>query len=526
MTVFSSTVHCIPNLQAVGNTTALPLLDLVVIIFYMLLSIAIGCRFYFKSRSADSFTNGGQSIPSLIIGLSIFGTYVSSISFLANPGSSFVGNWNAWVAALTVLPCTWIAARWFIPFYRSCGSVSAYEHLESRFGVWARVYGTVCYMLTQLARVGSVLFLLAIPLHHLFGWNIIAIIVLVGLATTVYSMLGGIAGVIWTDAVQSAVLIIGATVCAIVLPLSMPEGPGQLFQIAWDNNKFSLGGMNLDFTSRTFWVVFFYGTVINLQNFGIDQNYVQRYMTAKSESAAKRSLWFGSLLYMPVCAFFFFIGTALYAFYQARPDLITDPNLLEQIASGNGDGVFPYFIVHQLPPGLTGLLIAAIVAAAMSTVSTSLNGAATLTLTDFYTRFYRPKASDREQMRVLRIASFLWGLFGIGCALAMIHAKGILDAYWVLAGIFSGGIVGVFLLGIFTRVANSRGALAGMVAGVLVILWMTASSFNMIPSALSDWKCPLHNYMIIVVGTITVVLVGMIVSLLMPGPRTRKNRPQ
>ena len=494
---------------------SLPWLDTFVIAVYMIGTIAVGCLFYFKSRSSEGFTSAGGSIPSVIVGLSIFGTYVSSISFLANPGSSYIGNWNAFVAALTVLPCTWVAARYFVPFYRRVGSVSAYAHLEDRFGTWARVYGTVCYMLTQLARMGSVIFLLALPLHHLLGWNVVGIIIVVGLATTLYSMVGGIAGVIWTDALQSAVLILGALTCAFILTFSMPEGPGQLFRIAADNQKFSLGSFTFGFRSPTVWVVFFYGVIINLQNFGIDQNYVQRYMTARSETAAKRSLWFGSLLYVPVCAFFFFIGTALYAFYQARPELLTDPALLEQIQTGkNGDGVFPFFIVHQLPTGVTGFLIAAIVAAAMSTVSTSLNGATTLTLTDFYVRFFRPDAGEKERMRVLYLGTLCWGLLGIACALAMIRAKGILDAYWILAGIFSGGIVGVFLLGIFTRLANSKGTLCGMLAGLPIIIWMTASCFKLLPDSWSEYASPLHNYMINVIGTITVILVGAVASLL------------
>ncbi|MDO5581489.1 MAG: sodium:solute symporter [Planctomycetia bacterium] len=494
----------------------LPWIDIVVIILYMVGTIAFGSWFYFKSRNPEGFTSANGSIPSLIVGLSIFGTYVSSISFLANPGSSFIKNWNPFVLSLTILPATWIAVRYFVPFYRSAGSVSAYAHLEERFGTWARVYGTLCYMFTQLARMGSILFLLALPLHHLFGWNIALIILIVGFSTMIYSMLGGIAGVIWTDAVQSVVLILGALTCVILIPISMPEGPTQIFKIACSESKFSLGSFHLDFTSQTFWVVFLYGTVINLQNFGIDQNYVQRYLTARSEKAAKRSLWFGSLLYVPVSAFFFFIGTALYSFYKARPDLLTDPVLQKQIASGNGDGVFPFFIVHQLPPGITGLLIAAIVAAAMSTVSTSLNGTATLTLTDFYIRFFRPNASSSERMKVLYSASFCWGILGILCALAMIRAKGILDAYWVLAGIFSGGIVGVFLLGFCSRKANNRGALLGIIAGTLVLIWMSAAAFGFWPNSLDSVKSPFHNYMINVIGTITVFLVGFGISILLP----------
>lgn len=516
--------------------SSLTVLDIVILAVYMLGTLLLGCWFYFRSRDSQSFTSANGSIPSVIVGLSIFGTYVSSISFLANPGSSYVGNWTAFVLSLTIIPLTWIAAKYFVPFYRECGSVSAYAHLEDRFGCWARIYGTICYMLTQLARMGSILFLLALPLHQLFGWNIALIIIVVGLTTIIYSMIGGITGVIYVDALQSAVLILGALTCALIIPFSMPEGPGQLFRIAMSDGKFSLGSLAWDLTPKkpadnVVWVVLLYGIIINFQNFGVDQNYVQRYLTARSVKAARRSLWIGTLLFLPVSAFFFFIGTALYAFYKVRPELLTDAEIVKQVGAGNGDSVFPFFIVHQLPAGVTGLLIAAIVAAAMSTVSTSLNGTATLTLTDFYTRFFNPQASEKKKMFVLYFSTCFWGIAGILCALLMIRARGILDAYWVLAGIFSGGIVGIFLLGIFTRRANSRGTLVGMLVGLILILWMTLgiSSGALKQYGLwADWmevtKSPFHSYLINVFGTVTVMSVGFIFSLLMPDKKRRENK--
>ncbi len=486
-------------------------IDIVVIVVYLLLTVLFGSSFYFRSRTTSGFTQANGSLPSIVVGLSIFGTYVSSISFLALPGKAFISNWNAFVLSLTIPFAAWIAARWFVPFYRRCGTVSAYAHLETRFGTWARVYATVCYLLTQLARMGAILFLLALPLNALLGWNIALIIVVVGILTVLYSLLGGITGIIWTDALQSLVLISGALICVILIPLSMPHGPKELFTVAIESGKFSLGTFAPDFTQASFWTVFLYGLVINLQNFGIDQNYVQRYLTAQSDAQAKKSLWIGALLYIPVSAAFLFIGTALFAFYQQRPELLAQqPELLQKISAGNGDEIFPFFIVNQLPTGISGLLIAAIMAAAMSTVSTSLNGAATLSLTDFYTRFFRSKASDGEQMRVLRIATLIWGLIGIGCALAMIQAKGILDAWWTLSGIFSGGVVGLFLLGIVSKRISSRIAFVSVIIGLTVIVWLvcctTISEHNYIWNYIPH--CNLHTYMTAVIGTAVILLSG------------------
>src|SRR5690606_5404946 len=175
-----------------------------------------------------------------------------------------------------------LAVKFFVPLYRSLNSISAYNYLEVRFGAWARMYASICYILTQIMRTGAILLLLALPLNALFGWNIKTVIIVTGVAVTAYSMLGGIQAVIWTDAIQGIVLVVGAVVCAAVLTFSMPEGPAQIFEIATANNKFSLGSFGASLSESTFWVVLIYGLFINLQNYGIDQNFVQRYMTTSS----------------------------------------------------------------------------------------------------------------------------------------------------------------------------------------------------------------------------------------------------
>ena len=487
----------------------LPFIDIAVLMMYMAGVVAYGCYFVRRSRAPDAFMRAGGTLPGWIVGLSIFGTYVSSISFLALPGKAFSGNWNAFVFSLT-LPCAaWISARYFVPFYRGCGNISAYYHLENRFGPWARSYAVICYLLTQMARVGSIMYLLALPLNVLLGWEMRLIILLTGGLVTLYTLLGGIEGVIYTDVVQSIVLIAGALVCVVLIPLTMPEGPSQLFRIAIQQHKFSLGGFGPSLVESTFLVVMLYGLFMNLQNFAIDQSYVQRYLTVKSEREAKKSVWLSALLYIPVSAFFFFIGTALFAYYTAQPALL--PAAIQaEVASGKGDTVFPYFMVHALPPGMAGLLIAAVFAAAMSTISSSLNCSATLTLCDLYKRFIRPEPGERESMGVLYASTFLWGLIGTGVALAMIHIKSALDTWWTLSGIFGGGVLGLFLLGYLGRGVNGAAAMAAVVIGVLAISWMTISPHAArLPESLRN---PLNQFMIPVVGTVTIMLVGFLLA--------------
>lgn len=490
-------------------------LDFFVLVVYFILSMGVGGYFFFtgKSRNTEGYTAAGRSLPGIVVGLSILATYLSSISFLALPGNAYKGNWNAFVFSLSLPLAGWVAVKYFVPFYRTRRHVSAYHHLEARFGPWARLYTGITYLLMQAARMGSVTFLMALPLEALLGWDVKTIILLTGISVTFYSLVGGIVAVIWADAIQAVILMGGALACLLLMLFRMPEGVGQLFEIAGEHDKFSLGSFGPSLTEKTFWVVLVYGLFINLNNFGIDQNFVQRYVASKSDKEAAKSLWLGALMYIPVSAVFFFIGTALFAFYTVHVDQLPP----EYADAGMSDRVFPYFIVSQLPPGVTGLLIAAIFAAAMSTISTSLNSAATILMTDVYKRYLRPDATEKGMMTALYVSTLGFGALGTAIALALIRAEGILDAWWILQGIFAGGMLGLFLLGMISRKAQNPAAVTGVVAGVLVIAWMSASpklaELGWLPESL---KNPLDGNLTIVFGTATILLVGMLVARLLP----------
>lgn len=474
----------------------LTLLDFIIFFVFVGGVALFGCSFYKKSKSGTSaFTKADGNIPTWVVGMSIFATFVSSISFLGLPGGSYSGNWNQLIFSLTIPVATWLAAKIFIPLYRGIGSVSAYQFLEDRYGFWARCYVAICYLLTQVCRVGSILLLLAIPINTMFGWNISTIIIMTGAITLIYAVLGGISAVVWTDAIQGIILIAGALVCAAILTFGMPDGPSQLFQIAAADHKFSLGSLSATLREPTVWVVLIYGIFMNLQNYGIDQNYVQRYMTAKSTGEAVKGTLFGGLLYIPVSLVFVYIGTALYAYYSAQPELLPDG-----IA---GDKVFPYFIVHGLPAGLTGLVIASLFSAGMSTVATSINSSATIVFTDFYNRGSRKTEDDRKKhMRVLYTTSFAVGVTGIAIGLAMQKIDGVLDAWWKLSSIFSGGMLGLFLLALVSRKPHRTGSLIGVILGLMVIAYMSLPAFH----------SPIHTYLTIVFGTTTIFLAGFIIT--------------
>jgi SSS family solute:Na+ symporter len=484
----------------------LPTVDVAVLVVYVAAVVGLGCWLVRRSRSTEEFMAAGRSLPGWAVGLSIFGTYVSSISFLALPGKAFQANWNPFVFSLSLPLACWIAVRFFVPYYRRSGQVSAYHALERRFGGWARTYAVVCYLLTQLVRMGAIMFLVALALERLLGWSDVPIILATGALVTLYTLLGGIEAVVWTDVVQSVVLTAGAVACAVLLLLGMPEGPGQLFRIAAEHAKFSLGSFGASLTEATFWVVLLYGLFANLNNFGIDQSYVQRYITARSDAAARRSVWLGGLLYVPVSAMFFFIGTALFAYYRAQPTLL--PAGLE------ADRVFPHFIVHGLPRGFSGLLIAGVFAAAMSSVDSSLNCSATLILHDVYRRCIRRDAGEKESMRVLRASTVGVGVLGTGIALVLALSgaqESALDVWWKLSGIFIGALLGLFLLGFLSRAVRSPAAVIGAACGAAVIAWMTFTpGWGLLPAAL---RSPFHPFLISVFGATTIVLAGFLAGL-------------
>lgn len=488
-------------------------IDLIIFIAYLAGITLFGSSFARKNKSESAFTLGSNRIPQWAIAMSIFATFISSISFLALPGNAYLTNWNAFAFSLSIPIALIIAVRYFVPLYRRINSPSAYTFIEQRFGPWARIYVSACYLLTQVTRVGTILYLLALALNAIVGWDMATIIIVTGIAVTIYSLLGGFEAVVWTDAIQGFILIGGALLTVVFILLKMPEGAGQVFTLAMEHNKFSLGDFGTSLAAPTFWVVLVYGLFINLQNYGIDQNYVQRYMASRTDADAKRAAFWGGLIYVPVSALFIFIGTALFSYYHSGA--VTLP---ADVASA-ADRIFPWFMVHELPAGLTGILIASVFAAGMSTVSTSFNSSATVFLTDYYKRYKKGVVTDKQALRVLHVSSLIISLLGIAVAIAMIDVKSALDVWWKMASIFSGGMLGLFLLAAFSRMTRSRGALIGVLAGIAIILWMSVSPL-IAPDA--AWSSPFHSYLAIIFGTSAIVVVGFLFSALLG----RKARAQ
>jgi len=474
-------------------------IDIAIIIIYLIGTTLFGCSFFFRRKSGDGakdFMTGGGKLPTWAIALSVFATHVSSISFLALPEGAFgPENWRGWVNSVTVPIATFIAAIWFIPFYRRSTDVSAYSFLERRFGTWARVYASTCFLVMQSARSGVILLLLAILINQILGVSCETIILVTGIATMVYSMMGGFSAVVWADAIQSVILIGGTLVCVACLFIFTPDIAANA-KIAWDSGKMSLGSLSLsDWGTNTFWVLFFYSICVNLQNFGVDQCFTQRYVAAKSEKAAARSLWGSACLYVPITLLFTIIGTLLWMYNRANPGQIP--------ADIRAAAVFPWFIVNKLPTGVSGLLVAAIIAAAMSTVAATLNSGSTVLLEDYWKRFWPQKANERSNLMFLRAMTVALAIVSIVIALVVIWSTTdmtILSAWWVIQGIFSGGMLGLFLLSIVSK--RTKGG-AAAIAAVLAILTVVYITFG---QKILPLPVVLHTNLSLVLGTIVLVV--------------------
>jgi len=508
----------------------LPLLDICIVLLYLALMVVVGFMFSRKNKSSDQFTKASGKIPGWAVGVSLYATFLSSNTFLGVPGKAFGSNWNSLVFSLSMPFAAWIAVKYFVPFYRKIGGVSAYSNLEARFGPWARTYSVCCFLLIQIVRMGSIFFGIALSLQALTGYSMSAIMLVMGICIVVYTVMGGIEAVIWTEVVQGILKTFGGLLILYLVIRNVDGGVKEIIAIAARDKKASLGSLAPDFTRSGFWVVFLYGLFMNLKAFGFDQNYVQRYHTASSSKEAARSVWLCIKLYVPISVVFFIIGTVLYVYYNQHPELGDLLRLqaakerlplnagateIRQLANtlgpaDYGDKVMPHFMVNMIPTGLLGLIVSAILAAAMSTISSGMNASATVFLEDVYRRYFKPDIGDRQKLNVLFAGTIVFGLLGMFSGMAMIGVGSILDTWWNLSGIFAGGMFGLFLLSIMSKRTTGKNALLAVITGILVIIWMSFS--YLIPDSYAFLRNTLHANMVIVVGTLVIFFTGLLLG--------------
>jgi SSS family solute:Na+ symporter len=491
-------------------------IDYAIIIVVLAITLYLGFRFANKQNSTQTFFLAKGNFPSWALGLSLLSTLISSVTFLGYPAQGFTSNWILLVQGLMV-PIVLMGTIWFIvPLYRKVIGLSTYEYFEKRFGAFARYYSSSSFIIRQFAGMGTVLFLIAVAIQKLTGINGYLILVGVGLILTLVNLKGGMQAVIWLDVFQGFMLFASGIICLTLLLMSIKGGIPAAIEIATANDRAGFGPYDIDFSRLTLIVMIINGSFYAIQKYGTDQTVVQRYLSAKTDKSAIRASIMGILLTVPVWTIFMFIGTALFVFYQQNP----------LPASTEAAAVFPYYMMTQLPVGVVGFIVAALISAAICSLSADLNSLAAVGVEDYYKKM-KPTASDENYLSVSK-----WLIVVSGCISVLIGSlylyagnEGVLGVIFTIYAIFSGGIVGIFMLGIFSARANKQGVNIGIIVCVLFTAYAFLTSTEV---GLEGHKMRLldfgrynfthHKLMLGVYSHLIVIVVGYVASLFYPKP--------
>jgi len=471
--------------------------NMTVLVVYLICVVLLGLFFVFKNRNTDDYFRGGQSIPWWAAACSIYATMLSSLTYVALPAVVYQSNWVLLIGIWMIVAVAPLAIYVAMPFFRQIDATSAYEYLSKRFNMSVRLFASGLFTLFHVGRMGIVMALTALSLSAVTPLAASDSVLIMGVLCLIYCTMGGIEAVIWTDTLQTFVLILGAIACFIIIVTGLDGGLTDFINIGLRDDKFTM--VNADFslgsiTTLSIWVIVIGGIGQNLSSYTADQAVVQRYMVTKNPSDARKSIWANAVIAAPGALLFFCIGTALYAFYQTHPDKL-DPTI--QI-----DQIFPIFIATELPIGIAGLIVAGIFAAAQSTVSTSMNSIATTLVTDFIMPFNLVK-TEKGYMNAARWLTFIMGILGTLAGLIFIdpEIRSLMEAYFKVIGMFMGALGGLFVLGALTKKANSFGAITGILVGVATMI--------------SAWKFGwADGYLYATIGIVSCLVVGYIASLL------------
>lgn len=472
--------------------------DILVLCLYFAAILGIGFWFARKENSTDAYFRGGKSVPYWAAGLSIVATKLSAISFMAIPAKCFATNWLYLLQPAGNLVIAYVVIRYFLPFFCRLDVTSVYEYLEKRFDVTVRTVGSLSYAFYELVRMGVLLLLPSIVLSVVTGINIYVCIILIGVLSTVYTLLGGVEAVIWTDVVQVLIMIGGTLLAIVLIVAAIPGGGGALIDTLATHGKLKSFDWSWDLTAPTMWVIML-SWVGKIQEFISNQTIVQRFISTTDEKAAGRSMWINGIIGVPAVWLFFVLGAALYGFYHAFPQRLV-PTMAQP------DALVPWFIVAELPPGIAGALIGAVFAAAMSSLDSAINSMSAVLVTDIYTRFWSRQTSEKA----LRLAHWLTAVLGLaGTASALLMAgyniKSLFDQVMMIIGLLGGPLAGMFALGILTTRANKWGVLAGFAVSALG-QYVVKSHLH------------IHFFLFGLVGVCSCFIIGYLASYLFPEP--------
>ena len=486
-------------------------IDMIVFAIYFGVTLWLGIKFTNQSKTTEGYFFGNRKIPGWAVGISMVGTSISAVTFLGYPQFAYDGNWSKLIPGMMLPIGIYVAVKVYLPFYRSRGVVTAYEYLERRFGPSSRVYVGVFFIIGQIWRLGLILYLLSVMIAKITPINQFAIVIVTGAFIVAYTYMGGIEAVIWTDVIQTIVLVLGGIFCMAIMVGALPHGFVDVFKIGIANDKFNPGILRTNLYEET-WLVLMLLGLGSIGGFASDQNVVQRYCAAKSYKDARNATIMGGLYQIPIWILFAFLGTCMFAYYQIYPDA--------QVTKMLSIDIFPHFIMTKLPPGITGMVVAAVLAAAMSSLDSSLNSTSTVITMDIVKRHLYKNRDDQFYTRVAKASTMVLGILMVVTAsiVVAIHIRDqqatmvIMGMGFYLGAFLSGGILAVYLLGFFTTKANNRGMWVGIIASQLVAIPLIL--FEKVPS-LEHFKF-IHVFLIGYAGNLVCFVLGYLVGYFWP----------
>ena len=488
--------------------------NIAVVVLFLLAMAGMGVYFLKRNNSSEEYFLGGRKIPGWALGLSMIGTSISSITFLALPATAFVLDYRQLTPNLFMPVAALIACWIFIPFFRRGLKTTAYEYLESRYGTGIRIYAALYSLLGQLLRLAIILYLVVLPLSEMLDISESTAILAFGVITCFYTVFGGIEAVVWTDVVQTVILLGGGLLCVAAVAFQLPGGLPQILEIGMEYDKFSLGPLDFSFSERTFWVMSLIGFIGFISEFSSNQNVVQRYIAAPTLREARKATLICIVMSLPTWIFFFFIGSCLFAYYKVFPSA--------EVAAMKPDDVLPHFILTEIWPGVGGVIIAACLAAAMSSLSSSINAVSTIWTIDFL-RLMRRKGNDRFELVNAKLASGAAGIIMIAGAwgISLIPRESVYDLSAILGALLCSAGLTPFILGFFTTRIGNRAILSGMYAALVFSVYNILNYFKLLPEPL-QWN--IHIYMAGPVCNGVMLAVALAYSLFRPEPVTEQLR--
>ena len=468
-------------------------LDLIIIAIYLTGITLFGLRFRKRQRSMRDYFLADRNIPWWAISLSIVAAETSTLTIISIPGLAYDTNLIFLQVVFGYMVGRVVISFVLLPQYFRGDLYTAYELIERRFGGRLRSLTAGLFLITRAAAEGVRVYAVSIVVGIALGTGEVSSIAIITALTLIYTFEGGLAAVIWTDVVQTVIYVGGTLVGGFTILHLVPGGWAAIHSLAESSGKLQV----FDFTPTlwkpyTFWAGLLGGAFLTTASHGTDQLIVQRLLAARNQRQSVIALLSSGVAILFQFALFLMVGVMLFAFYHHQPSA----------AFGKADRIYPTFIVHEMPHGISGLLIAAILAAAMSNLSAALNSLSSSSMMDFYLR-RRPNVAEPEKMRLSRISTILWALLLFALAVLSLHKVGrVIEVGLQIASVAYGALLGVFLLGVLTKRANEKGATIALFCGFAVDLYLWLAT-----------RIPWTWYVLI--GTVVTFAIGYTVSLLL-----------